>query len=243
MDKMQKAEVDLTNQLGMAVYWYQNSGEKDALYKQGFNSAKKYFDEVKVAKGKKKAVVVDIDETVVDNSEHGAYQFVENKMYDSKVWKKWVEAKRAIATFGAVEYNHYVNDNGGTMFFVSNRTKSYGVAPTIENLIALGFKNVNENTLLLKSNTSKKEARYKEIESMGYEIVQIIGDNLNDFTDATYHKSNTDRKQWVKEHANELGSKYIMLSNPLYGGFDSHGNAQEQLKQRQDAIKLSDWYK
>lgn len=44
--------------------------------------------------------------------DYGAYQFVENKMYDSKVWRRVGEAKRAIATFGAVEYNHYVNSNG-----------------------------------------------------------------------------------------------------------------------------------
>lgn len=35
----------------------------------------------------------------MDNSEHSAYQFLENKMYNSNGWKKWVEAKRAIATF------------------------------------------------------------------------------------------------------------------------------------------------
>lgn len=74
------------------------------------------------------------------------------------------------------------------MFFVSNRRKSYAVKPTIENLLALGFTNVNENTLLLRDKDGKKEGRYKEIENMGYEIVQIIGDNLNDFTDFTYKK-------------------------------------------------------
>lgn len=56
-------------------------------------------------------------------------------------------------------------------------------------------------------------------------------------------KNNLDRKQWVKEHANEIGTKYIILPNPLYGGFDTNGNAKEQLKQRKDSIRISDWYK
>lgn len=58
MDKMQKAEVDLTNQLGMAVYWYQNSGEKDALYKQSLIVLKNTLMKLKLPKGRKKLLLL-----------------------------------------------------------------------------------------------------------------------------------------------------------------------------------------
>lgn len=232
-----------TDQLGIATYWYQNSGEAKALYYQGFESAKKYFDQVKVPANKKKAVVVDIDETIVDNSEHSAYQFLKSKEYDAEVWTKWVNAKKALATPGAVEYNNYVNSHGATMLYVSNRMNDTELEGTIENLKKLGFTNVSKETMFLKTKSSKKEDRYKQIESLGYEIVQIIGDNLNDFTDATYHKTNEERSKWVNDHKHEIGTKYIILPNPLYGGFDTFGTPEQQIKQRKEELRLNgNWW-
>lgn len=231
-------KVDAAKELGMAVYWYQTSGEAKALYQQGFNSAKNYFDSVKVKKNKKKAIVVDLDETMMNNSEHAAYQFAYGKSFDPVVWTKWVNAKRATATQGAVEYNNYVNTHGGTVFYVSNRNAKTELDATIENLKDLGFKGATKDRMMFKTTSSKKEERYREIEKMGYEIVQYIGDNLNDFTDATYKGDISVRNKWVDEHLAEFGTKYIILPNPLYGGFESR-----TLKDRHEALKLTDWYK
>src|SRR3712207_6386848 len=58
----------LQEQATLGLNWMQQSGEYQALAHQAFNTAKVAFDHAKVAKGKKKAVVVDLDETMVDNS-------------------------------------------------------------------------------------------------------------------------------------------------------------------------------
>lgn len=229
------------NELGMAVYWYQTSGEAKALYQQGFNAAKIYFDNYVVKPGMKKAVVVDLDETMMDNSEHSAYQFFQKKGFDPVIWTKWVNSQRATATMGAMEYNNYVNTHGGTMFYVSNRKADVELKGTVENLQKLGFVGATTDKMLFKTNTSKKQDRYAQIKAMGYEIVQYIGDNLNDFTDETYNGNLDVRNNWVKEHAHEFGTKYIILPNPLYGGFEDA--AGKTLKDRHDALKLTDWYK
>ncbi|MDG6881545.1 Outer membrane protein P4 [Phocoenobacter uteri] len=233
-------KVATSQELGMAVYWYQTSGEAKALYQQAFNVAKLYFDSYKAQEGKKKAVVVDLDETMMDNSEYAVYQFSQAKPYTSETWKKWVEAERTRATMGAVAFNNYVNANGGTVFYVSNRRVAQ-MAPTIKNLQALGFEGVSEERMYLKDKSSKKQERYREIEKKGYEIVQYIGDNLNDFTDETYHGNLEVRDAWVTKHAAEFGTKYIVMPNPLYGGFDSATHY--DIQQRHKALRLTDWYK
>ena len=109
----------------------QESGEYDALAYQAFNAAKVAFDHAKVKKGKKKAVVVDLDETMIDNSAYAGWQIQNNKPFDGKDWTRWVDARESEAIAGAVEFNNYVNANKGKMFYVSNRKDSNEKAGTI----------------------------------------------------------------------------------------------------------------
>ena len=67
MDAKAHAEAQLQQQAVMGINWMQDSGEYKALAYQAYNTAKTAFDHAKVAKGKKKAVVVDLDETMLDN--------------------------------------------------------------------------------------------------------------------------------------------------------------------------------
>ena len=63
-----KGDTQLQQQAVLGINWMQESGEYDALAYQAFNTAKVAFDHAKAKKGKKKAVVVDLDETMIDNS-------------------------------------------------------------------------------------------------------------------------------------------------------------------------------
>ncbi|EGV06248.1 HAD phosphatase, family IIIB domain protein [Haemophilus pittmaniae HK 85] len=68
------ADAQLEQQAVLGLNWIQQSGEYQALAYQAFNSAKTAFDHAKVSKGKKKAVVVDLDETMLDNSAYAGWQ-------------------------------------------------------------------------------------------------------------------------------------------------------------------------
>ncbi|SUO96455.1 5'-nucleotidase, lipoprotein e(P4) family [Suttonella ornithocola] len=209
------------DQATLAVDWMQQSGEYRALAYQAFNTATYAFDHAKVKKGKKKAVSVDLDETMIDNSAYAAWQILNNQAYNSKIWTKWVEAKQAKAIPGAVDFANHVVKNGGEIFYVSNRKTGAEYQPTIENLKALGFPHVNEKTVLLRGDTSSKQARFDQITQQGYQIVVFVGDNLNDFGNETYHKDNAERRAFVDANRNEFGRKYIILPNPIYGGWES----------------------
>ena len=159
---------------------------------------------------------------MIDNSAEGAVRIFMHKEFDSELWTKWCEAEEAIAIPGAVDFANYVNSHGGKMFYVSNRKTGAEYEPTLKNLKALGFPGVDENTLLLKSDSSKKTARFEQVEQQGYTIVLFVGDNLDDFgfTNETYHQLNEVRCSVVDKNKADFGVKYIMLPNPVYGGWE-----------------------
>lgn len=237
----------LQEQATLGINWMQQSGEYQALAYQAFNTAKVAFDKAKVKKGKKKAVVVDLDETMVDNSPYAGWQVKNHQPFDGESWTRWVNARQTGAIAGAVEFNNYVNSHKGTVFYVSNRKDSVEKAGTIDDMKKLGFTGVSEERLFLKKDKSNKTPRFEEIEKQGYEIVLYIGDNLNDFGDATYRKSNAERRAFVAENSKLFGTKFIVLPNPNYGdwegGLDKNyykGNAESRVKIRHDALKAWD---
>lgn len=215
MDAKAHAEAQLQQQAVMGINWMQDSGEYKALAYQAYNTAKTAFDHAKVAKGKKKAVVVDLDETMLDNSPYAGWQVQNNKGFDGKDWTRWVDARQSRAVPGAVEFNNYVNSHKGKMFYVTNRKDSSEKAGTIDDMKRLGFEGVDESVLYLKKDKSAKAARFAEIEKQGYEIVLYVGDNLDDFGDTVYGKLNAERSAFVKENqANlvKLTSYYLTLT-------------------------------
>lgn len=240
----QHNEAVLQNQAALGIVWMQQSGEYQALAYQAFNAAKTAFKQAKATKGKKKAVVVDLDETMIDNSPYAGWQVKNNQPFSGETWTKWVDARQSGAIPGAVEFSNYVNNNGGTVFFVSNRRDDVEKAGTIDDMKRLGFTNVNEKTLFLKKDKSNKSVRFDSITQQGYDIVLYVGDNLNDFGDATYRKSNAERRHFVMQNQQDFGTKFIVLPNPNYGdwegGLDTNyfkGDTQHKLNIRNNAIQ------
>lgn len=218
-DACTTSETLLARQTAMGVIWMQQSGEYTGLVTQAFNMAKVAFDNNQPANGMKKGVISDLDETLISNSAYAGWQVENAQPYSSKTWAKWVEARQATAIEGAVDYAKYVNSHGGKMFYVSNR-KVKGLQATIDNLKALGFPGVSEETVLLREKSSNKVARFEKVKSMGYDAVVYLGDNLNDFTGETYHKNNEQRRAFVASNKEMFGTKYIVLPNPNYGGWE-----------------------
>ena len=86
------------NQQGMlAVNWVQQSGEYRALAYQAFNIAKFNFDIAKSKKIARPAIIVDIDETVLDNSPYQAGLLDSNQGFELSTWNQWIKAEKAKA--------------------------------------------------------------------------------------------------------------------------------------------------
>ncbi|EIJ69456.1 5'-nucleotidase, lipoprotein e(P4) family [Pasteurella bettyae] len=240
-------QLKLQNQATLGIVWMQQSGEYAALAHQAFNTAKVAFDHAKKVKGKKKAVVVDLDETMMDNSAYAGWQIKNGQDFSQESWTKWVNARQTPAIPGAVDFAKYVTNKGGTVFYVSNRLEKGEREATIDDMKRLGFPNVTEQTLLLKQDKSAKSIRFKAITDQGYDLVVYVGDNLNDFGDATYHKPNSERRDFVTQNAAAFGTKYIVLPNPNYGdwegGLDKNyykGDVKNKIDIRNNSIRAWD---
>lgn len=236
---------DLNEQLVMATVWMQTSAEYKALSYQAFNLAKWQFDDFsRQYKGEKPlAVVVDADETVIDNSAYQAWLIGKDFGYSSKTWGEWMAAGEAKAMPGASEFLAYVASQGGEVFYITNR-KASGLEGTRKNLHTLGFPNVDDAHLLLKTSTSNKEPRRQQV-AENYEIALLMGDNLNDFSNDFRTKGSAESDVAVEKNKALFGTKFIMLPNPGYGDWEGklyNGNwgasAAEKNQMRKDTLNV-----
>ena len=239
---------DLNEQLVMATLWMQTSAEFRAMCYQTFNLARVNLDAFlgSYSASKPVAVIVDADETVIDNSAYEAFLIGNNFGYSSKTWTPWMAAAQAEAIPGAVDFLNYAKGKGVDIFYVTNR-KMVGYDGTEKNLKALGFPFVDKKHLLLRTDTSDKQAR-RDIVAEDYEVAFLMGDNLNDFLSVFQKKSIADRFSETDKIKDMWGKKFIMLPNPTYGEWEGaiyKGNwgasAAEKNQMRKEHLKRWDY--
>lgn len=206
-----------------SVLWQQNAGEYRALCYQAFSLARLRLDEQlkeNTSKDKKLAIITDIDETVMDNSPYSAEMILDNFQYTSESWKKWVDQEDAQAVPGATDFLNYAKSKGVEIFYVSNR-KTDEVEATLVNMKKINFPFADKEHCLFKSSTSDKQPRFEEV-AKTHTILLFMGDNLSDFS-TKFKTSTEDRNSLVKEMKDDFGKKFIVLPNPMYGDWESHG--------------------
>lgn len=204
----------------MSVLWYQKSAEMKALYYQSFNLAKLRLDQelAKNQQEKKKAIIVDIDETMLDNSPFETNCIRTGKGFTQERWSNWTSKASAKALPGAVEFSHYAKSKDVEVFYLSNRSVD-DFHVTLKNLQKENFACADSVHLLLKTNTSSKKLR-REMVKNNYEIVLLIGDNLGDFSEIFEDRSNNYGFDVVEENRDLFGDKFIVLPNPMYGAWE-----------------------
>lgn len=216
------AQTDSEYLVGAAL-WTQTSGEWRALAYQAYNFARLLLDQDLRQKRRsrmRRAVVVDIDETVLDNSPYQASLVRERKSYPQG-WTAWVNRSEAQAIPGALEFLNYAHSRGVRVFYVTNR-KAVEKEGTRVNLLKLGFPGVTDETLIVRTetDTSSKEERRRRI-ARRYRIVLLIGDNLSDFDEVLEKKTISERNRAVDQSKALFGTRFIMLPNPMYGDWEN----------------------
>jgi 5'-nucleotidase (lipoprotein e(P4) family) len=208
-----------------AILWTQTSGEARALAYQAFTLARMVLDQdlrVRRRGGQRRAVVVDVDETVLDNSRYQATLLKNRQPYNSNTWTDWVKLEQAEAIPGAVEFLRYASSRGVRVFYVTNR-KQVEKDATAANLRKLGFPDVSDQTLRVKTDpkSSSKQPRRNDIDRQ-YRIVLLMGDNLNDFAEVFENgRTVTDRLAAVEQNKGQFGTRFIVLPNVMYGDWES----------------------
>jgi predicted secreted acid phosphatase len=161
----------------LAELWFQTSAEYRALSYQTYRMAEMQFDRwsdilEKRADGKAYlpgsvrpvAIVLDLDETVIDNSGFQAFCARQGTSFNDELWLAWVEfqglnEKAGPAVPGAPEFLRKVEAMGVTPIYISNRNVGQE-GSTINVLRRLGINVDNiEKRMLLRLPSKEESAR------------------------------------------------------------------------------------
>ena len=234
----QSSARDYTN----AVLWQQTSGEYRALCFQAYNFARLSLKEAlwDLQNAKPNCVIVDIDETVLDNSPFQGHEIKKGLSYSPADWTAWTNLSKADTVPGALSFLKFAASKNIETFYVSNRDeKDYNA--TLKNLKAYGFPYADEAHLMVSKGSSDKEPRRKQILEK-YNILLLCGDNLSDFSNVFY-RENRNTLETVNGNQLLFGTKYIVLPNPMYGDWEKPLYQGEKLsdpekaKQRLERLK------
>ncbi len=223
-----KPEADVEYQLA-AILYTQKAAEYRALCYQGYNIARLRLDADLDKKNVKKlpkamrkmprAIVVDIDETVLDNSPAQAYAYKNKTGFNLKDWYAWGDMRKAKPVPGAVDFLNYAVAKGVKVFYISNRDEVQKQA-TIDNLKAVGFNDIGADNVMLRDKESGKDGR-RAIVSSKYRIVMMIGDNLDDFSSVFEKKPIDERFAETDKARYQFGKTFIALPNAMYGTWEN----------------------
>ncbi len=216
------AEEKLSMQLGNATVWFQQSAEMEASFLQAYDKGKmllKIKMDTLSKSDLKPAVVLDLDETVLDNSPYEARLFLDGENYGSESWENWCKEAKAEALPGAIDFLNFADSLGLKIFYISNR--KIGVfEPTLKNLKTLKLPQSEKEHLLLQTTKSDKTER-REMVKADHQILLYVGDNLTDYDQRFAERDSTLGKDLVEKHQKELLQNFIMLPNPMYGEWES----------------------
>ena len=204
----------------MGALWYQNAAEVDALYQQGYNVATSRLKELlKQPTDKPYSIVLDLDETVLDNVPYQVKNVKDGTAFNPKSWDEWVQKAEAKPVAGAKEFLQFADKNKVQIYYISDRTDSQ-VDATIKNLEAQGIPVQGRDHLMFKKEGDKsKEGRRQEV-MKHTNLVMLFGDNLVDFAEFST-KSEADRDKMFEQLKAEFGDKFIIFPNPMYGSWES----------------------
>ncbi|MCF8294448.1 MAG: 5'-nucleotidase, lipoprotein e(P4) family [Bacteroidales bacterium] len=208
------------NDLYLAVMWQKYSAEYRALCYQSYQQAGQLIqlNSIQDKTLLTPAVIVDVDETILDNSPYELNLIRTNIRYTAESWKAWVDSAAAGAVPGALEFCLKAQELGIHILYVSNR-KINETEATLKNLIALGFPYATADHLYFKEESSSKESRRAVIRN-SYQVLLLIGDNLGDFSDVFQDRSQHFGFHQVDSLRQQFGTHFIILPNPMYGNWE-----------------------
>lgn len=218
-----------------SLLWTQTSAEYRAVTMGTYQAATARLRTI--VKHKRKhtkplAVVVDVDDTILNNTPYMAHLLLSGTAFSPASWDAWVARRAAGAVPGAVTFANTATKLGVHVFYVTNRKCAArpgndNVCPqrtdTFENLRKVGIKKIALKDVMLYGQNgwpSEKETR-RNIIAKKYGIVMMAGDQLSDFVAGIAGKSRTARDKAVSANAHHWGHDWFLIANPVYGDYSN----------------------
>ncbi|HEX2252567.1 MAG TPA: HAD family acid phosphatase [Thermoanaerobaculia bacterium] len=198
-----------------AVHWVRASAEHRAAFVQTFELAGEKLREL--AEGRQPgtwAVIVDADETLIDNSLYQAERG--GAGFSAESWTAWALRQEATALPGAQDFLETVRSLGGHIAVVTNRNQAECLA-TEDNLAA---ERLPYDVVLCMpmGGPSDKGPRWLAVQQgtasealPPLEVLMYLGDSITDFPGGS--------QQLDAAVLDRFGDVYFMLPNPMYGSW------------------------
>lgn len=223
-----------------ATVWFQTSVERDLVYTAIYRAAGQRLDAAlkdrrwdALPKDERTddpsklppAIIVDIDETVLDNSPSQVRQIRERRGFNEAAWGAWVNERKAKALPGAVEFLSAAASRGVTVFYISNRDASLAEA-TLTNLRAAGFPLKDAGQFLglgtvvdgCEQHGAEKACRRQQV-ARDYRVLMQFGDQVGDFVQIVAN-TREGRREAMAPYQAWIGERWWPLPNPLYGSWE-----------------------
>jgi acid phosphatase len=201
------------------IKWIRDSGEYQALTRQIYRHAAEAVARAlaMTATDTVWAVVLDIDETVLETAVYQLEAAAYDRPFDTTTWNDWVRRERAVPVPGVERFLETVRARGARVAFISNRLESVREA-TRRNLAAFGLWQEGDRICLEVSGNAgyTKRARREELrrgtgrcawEGEPVHIHAYLGDALSDFPAEG-------------EEDGGFGERWFVLPNPSYGSWE-----------------------
>jgi len=230
-----------------AVTWLQTSTEYAAVTTGIFMAATAALERMPPPASdleRRRAIVMDIDETVLDNARYQVQLVRDGETYESASWDRWIALREAEAVPGVVEFIRHGQSLGFHIAFITNRScrARPGTpqacpqhADTLANLASVGIDTAPVTLMLrgdrpgdgcrpLLSETEQVEGRWSSDKTsrracvaLEHDIVMLLGDQLGDFTEVENDSPDAANRARAAEYSAFWGTAWFMLPNPTYG--------------------------
>ena len=202
------------------VQWARVSAEHTAIFIETYRAAGDRLESLAAGRTPGSwGVILDADETVLDNSDYELARVPFGGSFDADVWDAWVAEGRASALPGAVTFTRRVRQLGGKVVIVSNRSDK-GCPATRANLDRVSIK---ADLVVCKTDKDDKNPRFDAVQNgtaaPGFPAIAVlewVGDNIQDFP----HLSQAIRDEPESAFA-KFGDTFFALPNPMYGSWQS----------------------
>jgi 5'-nucleotidase (lipoprotein e(P4) family) len=204
-----------------ALLWFQQSAECRALFLQTYALAGERLERIATESDSlTSAIIIDIDETVLDNSPQQAGIELGRHPDPRQSWDEWCQAALASPLPGALDFLTRADRLGFAIFYLSNRAKKHAEA-TRKNLQKWGFPQTSPDRILLRGEESSKEDR-RLLVAQSHRIVMLLGDNLGDLCADFETEFPENRSAQVDRHVSDFGSRFVVFPNPMYGSWQKN---------------------
>jgi acid phosphatase len=204
-----------------AVRWARDSAEHRALFLQVYGAAAARVEQEVAGRAPGSwAVVLDADETVLDNSPYQLERARAGRPFDAESWRAWCARREAVPLPGAPAFLSRVRALGGRIAIVTNRTTTE--CPDTEAVFRAHGLAYDLMLCRPDGGPSDKGPRFEAV-ARGttpaglppLQVIAFVGDNIRDFPG---------QGQAIRDEGDEafalFGTRFFLLPNPMYGSWE-----------------------